>query len=301
MLLHWFKSFGIASLFFDEVRVFVQPRRIVLMRLVRTLKSGFKQKVLHKQVIEIPQNVEPATSDSDHNQGVYQNLQQCLRLALSHKKWQGAIPTVIVSNHFVRYAVIPWKIELAVAAERQAYMQHCFSLAYGDVAKTWDLRMSEPVFGQPAIASAIHEGLLQRLHAVFSEFDMPLAAVHPHLMLAINQTVTQVSQQKRALTFWLVAIQNGRVCLTLLENGGWRAVKNVTIEADVSEQVTALIQRETVNCNVSFEAPVLLYWPESHHAQPLKLPQQKTIKVLPHPFDLQNSQASNVSATWSPT
>lgn len=300
MSLHWFKSFGLQALFFDELRVFVQPRRIVILRLTRTIKTGLKQIVVHKQVIEIPQKIEPVGPNADQTQSLYQNLIQCLRLVLSHKKWQGAVPTVIVSNHFVRYAVIPWNIELAVESERQAYMQHCFSLAYGDVVKTWDLRMSEPVFGQPAIASGIHLGLLQALQSVFAEFDMKLTAVHPHLMLAINQTVTQVNKQKRALTFWLVAIQNGRVCLTLLENGGWRSVKNVAIEADVSEQVAALIQRETVNCNVKFEAPVLLYWPESHHAQPLKLAEQKTIKILPHPFDLQNSQTSNASVNWLP-
>ncbi|MEQ1488899.1 MAG: hypothetical protein ABL920_10420, partial [Methylotenera sp.] len=162
-------------------------------------------------------------------------------------------------------------------------------------AKALDCRMSAPAFGKSTIASAIHSNLLQALHGVFGEVGMKLAGVHPQLMLAINQTVSQIKVHNKNLYFWLVAIQNGRLCLTFLENGGWRLVKNVAIEVDVSEQVSALIQREKVNANVTFEAPVLLYWPESQHAQPLTLANHRTVKILPHLFDMQNCVVPNAS------
>ena len=117
-------------------------------------------------------------------------------------------------------------------------------------------------------------------------------------MLTINQTLSEVKKQKKALNFWLIAIQSERVCLTLLIDGGWRLVKNVAIEADVSAQVTALIQREIVNSNVHEEIPVLQYWPESKSNQPLKLANHKAVKVLPHQFDMQNSQAANSLPDW---
>jgi len=289
VLLHWFKS-----LFKDELWVFINPQRMVFLRITRSLNNGLKQQIVDKQVIDLPQNI----ADKCHESQDWKILTKHLKQALNNTKWQGTMPTVIVSNQFARYAIIPWNTELAVEAERQAYMQHCFNLVYGEPAKAWDLRMSEPDFGKPAIASAIHLSLLTALHDVFAEAGMTLSAVYPQLMLAINQTISEVKKQKKALSFWLIAIQSERVCLTLLIDGGWRLVKNVSIEADVSTQVTALIQREIVNSNISDEMPVLLYWPESRNNQPLKLANHKAIKVLPHQFDMQNSQAANSLPDW---
>ena len=289
MLLHWFKS-----LFKDELWVFIHPQRMVFLRITRALNNGLKQQIVHKQVIDLPQNIADRGPESQD----WKILAKYLKQALNNTKWQGTMPTVIVSNHFARYAVIPWNTELAIETERQAYMQHCFNLVYGEPAKAWDLRMSEPDFGKPAIASAIHLSLLNALHDVFTEADMTLSAIYPQLMLAINQTLSEVKKQKKALSYWLVAIQSERVCLTLLIDGGWRLVKNVAIEADVSAQVTALIQREIVNSNVTDEMPVLLYWPDSKSNQPLKLENHKAIKVLSHQFDIQNSQAANSLPDW---
>jgi len=274
--------------------VFINPQRMVFLRITRSLNNGLKQQIVDKQVIDLPQNI----ADKCHESQDWKILTKHLKQALNNTKWQGTMPTVIVSNQFARYAIIPWNTELAVEAERQAYMQHCFNLVYGEPAKAWDLRMSEPDFGKPAIASAIHLSLLTALHDVFAEAGMTLSAVYPQLMLAINQTISEVKKQKKALSFWLIAIQSERVCLTLLIDGGWRLVKNVSIEADVSTQVTALIQREIVNSNISDEMPVLLYWPESRNNQPLKLANHKAIKVLPHQFDMQNSQAANSLPDW---
>lgn len=293
MLLRLVKSLLIKSLLTDELQVCIYPQQIELQRLKRSFKNGLKPQLVCKQVIDLPQHVND-----------WQILAKYLEQALMDANWQGAKPTVIVSNHFVRYAIIPWNAELAIESERQAYMQHCFTLAYGEPAKAWDLRMSEPCFGQSAIASAMSSGLLQTLHEVFAEAGMALTTVYPQLMLAMNQTIRQVKQQnlsmgaKQALNFWLVTIQNERVCLVLLESNSWRLVKNVVLEANVSEQVAALIQREIVNCNADDEAPVLLYWPESKKDQPLKLTHYKVIYVLPHPFDMPHHPALPRQSDW---
>ena len=290
MSLHWFKS-----LFKDELWVFIYPQCIVFLRITRSIRNGLKQQILHKQVVELPQNITDKINESQ----TWDVLTQHLKQVLTNKKWQGTTPVAIVSNEFARYAVIPWNAGLAVGTERRAYMQHCFNLVYGETAKTWDLRMSEPNFGHPAIASGINHGLLQALHNIFNAADMALSAVYPQLMLAINQTVSEVKKQKKPLSFWLVAIQSDRICLTLLIDSGWRLVKNVAIETDISTQVSALIQREMVSCNVQDELPVMVYWPEYQRNQLLTLVNNKAIKVLPHQFDMQSHQTINTVEDWA--
>ena len=286
MLLHWFKS-----LFIDELRVLVHPQRLVLLRLKRSFKHGLKQQLVHQQVVELQSDSQ--TSDS-HTQTIVENLKQ----VLAKREWQCVMPVIVMSNHFVRYSVIPWNIELTGVIERQAYLKHCFNLSFGESAKLWDFRMSEPEFGQSSIASAISSPLLTALHDVFEQSDLKVVAIYPHLMLAINQTLSQIKtaskhNQQKASQFWFVAIQSGRVCLGLMESRGWKLVKNVAIEADVNEQINALIQRETVIYGIENLVSVLLYWPESYSAQPLKLANYKVMKVLPHQFDKQNRQLSN--------
>lgn len=283
MLLHWVKS-----LFKNELWVFIQPQRLVFMRIARPFGRGLKQHIVCKQVIDLPKNIAMRSLENQD----WQILTNQLKNILSDSKWQNTMPTVMVSNHFARYTVIPWNSELILDVEREAYMQHCFTLAYGESAKAWDLRMSEPDFGKSAVASAINIGLLQALQGVFSEVNMPLNAVYPQLMLAINQTLNSIRKQSNAYSFWLIAIQNERVCLTLMIDGDWRLVKNMAIESDVVKQVTLLIQRETVNYCVHDALPIFLYWPESNDSQTSKFVNNNVIQILPHQFDMQNSQTS---------
>jgi len=277
VLLHWFNT-----LFKDELRVFIQPSRIELLRLKRSLKSGLKQQLVHQQVIDVAKNTDAAAAQAEQWSG----LIAALKNALKSENWRGARPEVVLSNHFVRYAVIPWNTGLSGSSERQAYLTHCFYLIFGDAMKNRDLRMADSGFGKSTIASAVSNDLVRALHDAFQQANMRLAAIYPHLPLAMNQSLKL--HKKRSLSqlnsFWFVVVQNDRLCLALIENRSWRVVKNVLVGNDVSRQITALIQREMINCNLSIKPPVLLYWPEYNHNHQLELEEHTVIKVFQRPL-----------------
>src|SRR5438046_777859 len=88
--------------------------------------------------------------------------------ALGAEPWQGAISalkaleftqpckvTVVLSNHFVRYAIVPWSSSLSTAAEEDAYIRHHFAKIHGERAKAWGLRASESAADAPRLASAV--------------------------------------------------------------------------------------------------------------------------------------------------
>jgi hypothetical protein len=288
----WFKLMGLKSLFFNELCLFIQPQRIILLQLNRPIKHGLKPLLMHKQVVELPLEV-GVNSALKQQQAIIQALAQVLTSA----QYQKTVVSVVLSNHFARYAIIPWNAALTAESERQAFMQHCFSLAYGEPAKTWNLCMNPPDFGKNTIASAIAQSFLQDLQGVFANAGVALRAVHPHLMLAINQTLSQVKKHHQDSSFWLVAVQSGQLCLAVVERGDWRLVKNVVLNIDVSAQVGALIQREMVNSNIQENWLKFLYWPESNYMQAITLGGFDMIKVLPHAFDLQNGQLSNLATS----
>jgi hypothetical protein len=150
--------------------------------------------------------------------------------------WQGAIAALrgvqwdkrsrvaaVLSNHFVRYALVPWSRSLANAAEEEAYVRHHFARIHGERAKAWSLRWSEDGADAPRLASAIDAGLLAALKAAFpARGKARLVSIQPALMALANRA-------RRALPAggaWIVAAERDRACVGLYSGRRWQAVQN---------------------------------------------------------------------------
>ena len=285
MLLRWFRSFVR-----DELRIYVHPEYMLLTHLNRQsslgFKLGFNQKIMRQQVLTVSLS-EPVNQ--------WNTLKNSLADALNSSTWQDAVKQgvsakVIISSHFARYAVIPWSVDLAVESERQAFMRYRFNTLFGDAAKTWDLQMSEPEFGQPTIASGVDSNLINALHEVLAAANISVKSISPYLMLAINQSVQQIQQQKtQQLTinqdFWFAVVESERLCFALIENGAWRLVKNVALETDLNAQLNTLIQREMVNSNINSTLPLVIYQAESGAEPVLNISNSLIIQIHSNGFE----------------
>ena len=131
--------------------------------------------------------------------------------------------TVILSNRFVRYAVIPWSDALATPAEEEAYVRHHFVKIHGERAKTWLLRWSESRPGAPRLASAVDAALIEALRKRFPKgAKAQLASVQPQLMNKFNEWRGFIPAQGA----WLVLAEPERACVALQVEGRWRTVQN---------------------------------------------------------------------------
>ena len=130
---------------------------------------------------------------------------------------------VVLSNHLVRYALVPWSASLADPAEEEAYVRHHFTRIHGERAKRWALRWSEDGAGAPRLASAVDADLLEAVKTSFPAAGKArLVSIQPALMAAANRA-------RRALPAggaWLVVAEPDRACVALYGAGGWRAVQN---------------------------------------------------------------------------
>lgn len=173
----------------------------------------------------------------------------------------------VLSHHFVRYALVPWNDRLSGEEERQAYLRHCYSQAYGEVARQWDLRMQSPAPDEPSLASAVDADLLTALQTVVRDAGLKLEGIHPYLMVCANHSRPWV----RAGDVWLVAIERGRLCLAWLQRGVWQMVRSCALADDELEQVLAALEmqlaRESALCgDIRQDWPVVLYWPGAGNA-----------------------------------
>jgi len=131
--------------------------------------------------------------------------------------------TLVLSNHFVRYAVLPWSDGLSTPAEEEAYLRHHFAKIHGERAKGWSLRAAEAPRGALRLASAIDTALVEALKAAFPKNGKAkLVSVQPELMEAANRW----RQAIPAAGAWLVLAEPERACIALHAAQGWRSVQN---------------------------------------------------------------------------
>jgi hypothetical protein len=130
--------------------------------------------------------------------------------------------TVELSNHFVRYALVPWDRALADPAEEEAYVRHHFGKIHGERARSWVLRWSADAPDAPRLASAIDATLLAAIRQSFPpKGKARLASIQPALMAAANRARRSLPRGGA----WLVLAEPERACVALYAQG-WRAVQN---------------------------------------------------------------------------
>lgn len=99
------------------------------------------------------------------------------------RSWDGAIATlraetarwsrerlsvrVVLSNHFVRYALVPPSREVSGHAEELALARFHFNKVHGDSSRGWDIRLSPGRSGAPRVACAVDSTLLEALRHSF--------------------------------------------------------------------------------------------------------------------------------------
>jgi hypothetical protein len=147
--------------------------------------------------------------------------------------------TVVLSNHFARYVLVPWSEGLGKADEEAAFARYCFSKIHGERAKDWDLRLSPSRPGSARIASAVDAPLVQAIRAAFPA-RARLASIQPYLMSAFNRWRAQLAGARA----WLLVVEPQRACLARVEDGRWAAVRNSRGSFEGPEQWAGLLDRE---------------------------------------------------------
>lgn len=160
---------------------------------------------------------------------------------------RSAAVRVILSNHFVRYVVVPWRAELRGRAERQALAEHAFLSTYGEPAAAWHVRLAPSRYGAAALACAVDRELAAALAALCEAGHHRLAGVQPLLMSAFNQ-----HRHEFGAAACLFVLEPGRLCCAWWQDGNWQAVRSVRLTGPAG---AALLERERRLLGVPDDAP----------------------------------------------
>lgn len=146
--------------------------------------------------------------------------------------------TVVLSNSYVRYAVIPYDAAVSGPEEELAMARFHFSRVHGERAKGWDLRLSDGPAGTARLASAIDAGLVASIRGCFpGGSGVKLVSLQPYLMAAYNRWRGALAKEDA----WLMLPEPDGACLAYATRAGWLAARSFKSENDL---LTEKLERE---------------------------------------------------------
>jgi hypothetical protein len=243
----------------NELCIVLYPDKLVMLCATsRLTPRGFKRYV-HAQA-EIP-GEECGETDMPWS-GAIRTLAKSLPLLTR----RGMKATVILSNHFVHYVLVPWCDKLGGEKEEMTYVRHCFEEVYGDDAAGWELRLSPDRAGVPAFASGVDSRLLGELRELLGSSGVNISSIQPHLMIAHN--ICQASLRGRST--WLALLEPDNLCLAMLQQGQWSWMRKMRIGKAWREELPTILEREEFMAGEGEALSEVLLWaPHLHNSEEL--------------------------------
>lgn len=209
------------------------------------------------QIILCPDRVVAQGRPRAAGRGSTQRQTVCFEAAAGGPPWQPAVAalesalpalvdgrartTVVLSNQFLRYALVPWRAELTGTQENLSYTRHCLDKVYGPPGRPCEVRLSQQAPGLPRLASAVDAELLETLKAVCGRAGIRVQSIQPHLMNAFNGA----RRQLRRRSAWLALLESGHLCLARLDKGRWMSVRSHRLDGLWHDALVSRLERES--------------------------------------------------------
>jgi hypothetical protein len=214
----------------ERLRIELRPSEIVL-----TQRAGFSRtrKAASERVV--------VTGSSDDSQD--EPWRACLNAtmaALRSKPRTGIQIDVVLSSHFVRYALVPWSENIVRDSERLAFARLILRNVYGANADAWEVCLDEQPAGQSSFACAVDRALLAGLYGAIAAAGARLGEVTPVLADCINRHRRLLKDR----AFCLAHAEPGRVTLAFRSNLGWQSVRGRRVDGSLTDTLPSVLKQE---------------------------------------------------------
>ncbi|SOD18739.1 hypothetical protein [Nitrosomonas ureae] len=211
----------------DRIQIFLAPVRLDWVRLKRGLKPV--------QVAKSTAFFEPAAGIPIWNAAM-QQLEKVLAEAA------GTEVSVILSNHFLRYAALPPQNEITTPEEVKSYAEFRMREVYAERVDSWVISISDwsPVDG--AVSAAVPHDLIMQLEQMISRYDCKIKIIEPYLASVYDRWQAQLKGDK----IYLAIIESGRICIAITHHGKWQNIRNQRILHNAADDLLAALDQEVI-------------------------------------------------------
>lgn len=153
--------------------------------------------------------------------------------------WDRGNVTLILSNHFVRYMVVPWNDMLLRPNEQKPYLQHLFNETYGELASRFELRLNPASPGKARLACAIDRTLLERLRGLLDQKPLHLISLQPWLMHHFNSQRRHIGRAGG----WFVTVEHGIIGILGCRDSDWRIARTIRCGQHWPQELRTALER----------------------------------------------------------
>jgi len=219
----------VSPLWPDEIHALLTPTTLTMSR----VRPWFRPTTVAEETLPITEQMLEGTPP-------WTGPLRALDHVLGTDPWTRGNLVVVLSNHFVRYRVIPWQYELRDERELIAYARQIVRHAFGRSADDWAVTVSIDRVGDPVVASAIDAALFEELKHCAARQHRRLISVRPLLMEAFNLARAWLT----GACYWLAVVEEKLICAALVGRGRWVVVRTVRVHTDWPSELVALLERE---------------------------------------------------------
>lgn len=224
----------------------IAPGSAALLR----MRRGWRPAVVQKSLANGAANsaASPWLDELDLLEGLLSEAQRGLPL------------NITISNHYMRYRLVPAP-PLSMPAEGvQALMQHCFRETYGDVVDDWQIRANPMPDRGDAVACAVDRALMEGLKAAAGKSGLKLVSAQPYFMSGFNAVCRSINGAAACF----VQAERGRIMLGTMQDKDWLGLRAVAATPRWKEELPPHIEREILFAGWENATPaVFLYAPEA--------------------------------------
>jgi len=213
----------------DQLRISLAPGGIAFVRFAK----GARVRVVVKGVLPLP-------SHGD-DEGFEPTLLE-LRSRIDEIGAGPAEVTVVLSNRFARYELIPWSVEARDASAWEDHVRRRFRDAHGDAADGWCIRATRPRAGRTVLACGVDGKLLRELRALLAANALQLVSVQPLLIAAFNEYRGTLGSAGCLLCY-----ERGALCCASFAQGDWRRLTAQRVPSGAA--VAAEVGRHLAGCH----------------------------------------------------
>jgi hypothetical protein len=189
----------------DRLTLFVHPQRVVLER-----QPWRGAATRQSAAVALP-----ASGEAD-----WQPALTAAEALLKAGGRRSAGLRIVVADHFVRYALLPWSENISGNKARLAMARALLKNTLGDKAEGLDIALDRPAFGKNGIAAGIDRNLLAGLRAAAKAGRLRLNSLQPRLIAEL------ASQQKQLADGWFACLDLGWLTLAGLRGGEIASLRN---------------------------------------------------------------------------
>lgn len=156
----------------------------------------------------------------------------------------------VVSDSFVRYALLPWNDAPLSKAEDRILQQAKFEELYGDMGE-WQVLAERQHFGQARIACAMPAALVDGVAALCRAHGVKPGAIVPHFIACWNRWRRRIG----AASGILAVVERDNVVIASFARGGWSGLRSLFVVA-TAQAVADIVFREKLLLGLDEAVPV---------------------------------------------